>query len=313
MRRRPVASSELARITTLRQQGASWLKIERDTKIPRRAAKRAYEDSERGKSADELKLARTEVARDEFRKHLGQLAKVAERLATGLKPPNWPTEKRPAADWWQQLWSGEDVTGLASDERLVLRHNLMLLDALKSHTEGKVRWNTLEEWRGEWDACVVTLGELSIRTRELLKDIMKQTPETKSRKASGLDEKTIDQMIEGTLAVLWDNLLDGDPRMAQQQVEIRPAGPGKTFVVFGDRAARATITLIDKSKAEKIEGLCKWVLNNLNIEDEGRSLIGRLSAAVTQMREKQQEMEEMLDPLILTPLLLKTRCSLCPV
>ena len=313
MRRRPVASSELARITTLRQQGASWLRIERETKIPRRAAKRAYEDWERGKSADELKLARTDVARDEFRKHLDQLAKVAECLTTGLEVPAWPTEKRPAAELWLQLWSREDVTGLGSEERVILRHNLMLLAALKSHTEGKVHWNTLDQWQAEWDACVAAFGQLSKKVRELLNNILSQEPKTRDKLEKGLDRITINHLTEGVMAVLWDNILDGDPRMAQEQVESRSAGRGKTFVVFGDRAAKATLTLIDKSQAQKVVDLCKWVLNNLNIEDEGRSLIGRLSATVTEMRKKQQELEEMLDPLILTPLLLKTRCSLCPV
>jgi hypothetical protein len=234
-------------------------------------------------------------------------------LTRGLQVPAWPTEKRPAAEFWRQLWSGEDVTGFASEERHILRHNLMLLDALRCHTEGKVRWNALDHWRGEWDAGVAALGQLSKRTRELLTNILSQEPKTKDKLEKGLDHITIDQLIEGIMAVLWDNILDGDPQMAEQEVEIRLAGVGKTFVVFGDRAAKATLTLIDKSLAEKIVGLCRWVLKNLNIEDEGRSLIARLLAAVTLMRKKQQELEEMLDPLILTPLLLKTRCSLCPV
>jgi hypothetical protein len=115
------------------------------------------------------------------------------------------------------------------------------------------------------------------------------------------------------MMVLWDNILDGHPQRAKKQVEIRPAAKGKTYVAFGDRAARTTLTLIDNGKARKIVELCQWVLNNLNIEDEGRSLIRALSGAVCRMREKQQQLEEMLDPLVLTPLLLKTRCSLCPV
>ena len=70
MKKREFTDEEWALILKLKQSGASWLKIQDETGIPRRTIKRAYEEWESTKSYDELKQARIHVAGEEFRDHI---------------------------------------------------------------------------------------------------------------------------------------------------------------------------------------------------------------------------------------------------
>jgi len=61
MRKRYVSDEELNKIIRLKDSGASWLKIQDAIGVPRRTAKRAYEEYEQSKSFQELKAARQKI------------------------------------------------------------------------------------------------------------------------------------------------------------------------------------------------------------------------------------------------------------
>jgi hypothetical protein len=313
MRRKYLSEIQLDKVIRLKQAGASWLRIEKMTSIPRRSAKRAYADWERSKSTDELKEARTDVAREEFRKHISHLIAIAESLVSGLGVPTWPTERRDSDEFLRQLWSKEDHTGYPSDERRTLRRNLMLFEALKNHSREKVRWQALEEWGKAWDHCVSVLMRLSQQCEQLLRNILSQMPDL-SRKIdrSRIDEASRPALVEGVVAVVWNTVLDGRPEEACGQIKAKELPTKKTVVNFGDRAAMATLTFTDGRMAEEIVKACAWAANNLCKGEDGE-LILEAQGVVSTMRERREELEDMLDPLILTPLILHTRCEICPV
>jgi len=312
MRRKYLSDHQMNQVIKLKQSGASWLKIEKMTSIPRRSARRAYDEWERSKSTDELKEARTDVAREEFRKHVSHLIGIAEFLVNGLGVPTWPTERRDSEEFLRQLWSKEDRTGYPSDERRTLRRNLMLFEALKNHSREKVRWQALEEWEEEWDRCVNVLPRLSQWAEQFMPNILDQMPQLKRRiDEAGINKVTRGALIVGVLAVIWNGILDGRPEEACDQIEAKELLAGETVVNFGDRAARASLTFTDGRTAEQVAKACAWAANNL-CKGESAPLVQEALRVVSTMRKRQQELEDMLDPLVLTPLILRTRCDLCP-
>ena len=98
MRRRDLSHKELAKVITLRQESASWLKIQRETGIPRRIAQRAHEQYLRSQAREELKAARKEVAAEEFRTHLRLVTGFAESIVLTVCIPSSPNEMRHAKE-----------------------------------------------------------------------------------------------------------------------------------------------------------------------------------------------------------------------
>ena len=69
MKRVVLSNSQLEQVLSLRQNGLSWVKIQRETGIPRRIARRDYEESQQR----QLESARKDVAAQEYRLHLDLL------------------------------------------------------------------------------------------------------------------------------------------------------------------------------------------------------------------------------------------------
>ena len=68
------------------------------------------------------------------------------------------------------------------------------------------------------------------------------------------------------------------------------------------------LTFIDKELAEAVTKIC----NNVTAIIYSGGLSGQLGGALQTIEGKIEELEEMLDPLRLRPLILRTRCDICP-
>jgi len=84
MRKRSLSEDELNQVIRLKQSGASWLKIQNETKIPRRTAKNAYQLWHQNRSLEELKNVRMSVATVEFQNHMNDLIRLAEAFVDYL-------------------------------------------------------------------------------------------------------------------------------------------------------------------------------------------------------------------------------------
>ena len=315
MRRKYLTAVELDQVIRLKQAGASWLNIEKMTSIARRSAKRAYEEWERSKSTDELQEARIDVARDEFRKHISHLIAIAGYLVKGLSVPTSGKERKESEELLRQLWSREDLTGYKSDERRTLRHNLMLFKALQNHSREKVRWQALEDWKKAWDRCVSVLTRLSEQCEQLMTNILNQKPVLSREIDKGKMEKvTQPALVEAVLKVVWSAIIDGKPEEACDRITSPKLHDRRTLVTFVDRTGTPLFEfpIADGRMAEEVISACVWAINNL-CRGEDAQLIQEALSAVSTMRKAQRELEDMLDPLSLTPLILRTRCELCPV
>lgn len=325
MTRQTLSDEDMERVVRQRQMGHSWARIQRDTGIHRQRAQRAFEKWERSKTAEQLKEARREVATEEFRRHLDCLVKLAESLARNLHMPSPSRRSVKGEDVLLAFWQGDIVgecgvyglpettygRGPMYSSETCLRQNRILFTALKAHTRDKVDWKILDQWQNLWDKCIEAQGELRKDLEESLSNILKQRQGLADRIAKeGGNEDVVQRMAEGLLHVAWQGILVGNASQSPV-VQTVSAGHQGVQVVFGEGRLSLNLFFGQTDLAKEVVGICLWGANNLAIVKRGDIL--NLVADVRKMREAIGQLTDMLNPLILRPLILGTQCDLCPV
>lgn len=319
MRRRDLSHQELEAVIERKQSGTSWLKIEKETGIPRRAAKRAYENWQRSRSFEELKEVRKNVAAEEFREHMDSLIQLAEFLATHLPVPSSPYEGRDAEavlnDLLQRHIREElepyrvdwDSDAMRMKQRQVLRQNQMLLKSLRDHTGERVRWESLEEWKQAWNTCVKALAELRGEVDEVVRNFVSQKPDLKERIESGSGKKdALELMVDGVLLAAWAVGVDGRP---EGYASFTTASQGQGIIVtYGDTRYALGLTFTETALAQGVAKVCTLAAQILYRGDTP----GRATGMIHTMEERIGELNEMLHRLKLVPVILRTRCEICP-
>lgn len=315
-----MANEELDRIVKLRQIGASWLKIQRETGIDRRKAKRAYEKWERAKSTDELKKARQDVAAQAFGEHINSLIKFAESLVGVLGIPRtlWALCNADAVldRFWttyalEQEYSSTSESVSHRTEHVAWR-NKMLFKSLQEHTQGKVRWQALEEWKEARNNAVKHSRELRTEATEIVANILDSKSDLKHRvtiAVAGVD--VIKEISNGLMEAMWRGMLTGN----QEQIYIMKGASaiteGQVWVEFCKDDSETSLFLNDVKLAKEVLSICRWADDNLQ-KGPKSDVVQKLTDDVCQMQARIKELEESLDELLLRPMILLTRCDLCP-
>ena len=307
MKKRELSPIELKKVVELRQFGARWTEIEHETKVERRAAKRAYEEWERDKKMKEQEAARFRVMAEAFHEHLNDLIRLAEALINHLSLPSGPNDARSAEEHLSNLWEkGISQADRQRQIRSTKRLNLMIFKALQDHTHEKVRWQALDEWKKAWDTCKGALEKLREEANEKVRNVINQKPSLKGEVERRIKEgrDTIEAIINDVLWVVW---WAGRGSKQVEKFEYR-AEEGRVVAYFSDGTYH-TIghRLSEDSLGPDMTEVCNLVFGTLyrNFTD--------IPEMLHAMEEKIEEIDDALDPFILRPLLLRTRCELCPV
>ena len=319
MRRRHVSDEELNQVIKLKQAGASWLNIQVKTGVPRRSAKRAYEDWERQKSLEELRAARVQVATEAFREHIEYIIRIAEVLVDHL-PVSMPFyETRDA----QEVLSGILMTDTLEEpephvpfrlrsekeQQRIFRQNEMILQSLKDHTREKVRWQVLGEWRHDWNDCMNILANLRKKAGEVvLSRLNDQEPNPINRIKDSIQKDVTEDMITGVVEAVWRGILAGKPEDGYNLVHTKVVAEGHAEVLFGEQASITAIELPDSSLAGEVANVSRQAAQTLCQED----LVQQANSMISTMQTRIEELEVMLNQLTLRPMILRTRCELCP-
>lgn len=307
-------------MVALKETGASWLRIQGDTGIPRRSARRAFEEWERSKSTEELRIARTNVAAEEFRKHLDMLSSLAESLVVSLHLPQTMEGLQDADGVLGVVWRKEfdQVTSstipqsASYDEDRTIRRNDRLFRALQDHTREKVRWQTLIEWKQARNDYCAHLKSLHSEAGKILSNIHKNELYLKSSiKKLEVRGNAIDAIATGVVeAVIW-GFLTSKPEEVHAWEGTSLTSKGTFGVIFGDATRPPSLLCLDMDPAKGIVKACKWAIDNLR-KGEKSDLLQAVAHDIQEMHGKAKELEDMLDVLALRPLILRTRCDLCP-
>jgi hypothetical protein len=315
MKKRELSPIELKKVVELRQLGAKWTEIERETKVDRRASKRAYEEWERAKKMKEQEAARFRVAAEAFHEHLNDLVRLAESLVSTLQMPEMLRGLNSADEALDRLWmrniQGEyELFPSSSDknERIV-RRNKMLFKSLQEHTREKVRWESLEEWKQARNIAVGYSKELRLQAVEVITSILGNRLGLKERLINAIGDSDVPEKIsDGVRETIWRGILTGEP---DQMHVIEGANKWKVWLEFYKGDMDTKLDLPDLELAKEVLSICRETVTNLR-EETKFHLVQGLTDQVPKMRERTAELEESLDGLILRPIILRTRCDLCP-
>lgn len=322
MRRRYVSDEELNQVIKLKQGGASWLRIQNETGIPRRTAQKAYEEWEGAKSSEELKRARTAIAEEEFRRHMGDLTSLAQALVDSFYIP-MPTARIKDADevfnnvWRQDIRQGRKTVTGEKEERRVVRQNKMLYQALQEHTSEVVRWQALKEWKQAFTNYFEHCGALQKEVWNIIVNMLKQRAELKDRIEAMSDGKEIvESMARGIVETIWRGIRGGGAKLENIKekihIQAKSLGGGITEISFGKEASLTNIKMRDKDLGDEIAGFCRVVANNI-CSGKKSCLLLKIADDMGKMEEGAGDLERRLDELVLRPAILRTKCYLCPV
>ena len=321
MKQREVTDQELQRIINLKDgiRPASWCKIQRETEVPRQIAKRVYNEWKSLQSLQNLQNVRMQIAGEEFKRHADTLEKFALAFVLHLPLPTSLLVNRSAEEVLEaQLWSNDllDESGdrevYRNDDEIISRRrkrqNKLLMKALQEHTQGTVKWDAFLEWKSSWDRYVVNVSALQKRTLDTLTNYLKQEQGFRSELESKTKRKDIPSaLVEGFLKLIWRNVSTG--KADESKPDFSSFESQKDYeIAQRPRDLILPVRIPDRELSDKVATILTRTADILWREDEVHDVANELNT----MRSKKVELEEQLEPLLLRPMILRTRCELCP-
>jgi hypothetical protein len=205
---------------------------------------------------------------------------------------------------------GRDFRDDAQKQQEVVRHGRILLKALQDHTRDKVRWEVLDEWKEAWNSCIQKLIKLRAEATEILENILNQKTGLKEQISKGFMGSSKDNVLAlMTDGIFW-KVWRGVPSSNSQghYVGTKIIHDGRYQVIFDDQNYTYRLTFSDKSLTKEVAGVCDWAVRNLSKV----TIVQQVADYLSRMHSRSAELEEMLDPLILRPIMIGTSCDLCP-
>lgn len=323
-----LTNSQLQQVIDLHDKGISWVKIEKDTGVARRIAKRAYEEWAAKQSQRQLEDARKDVVAQEYRIHLDLLSQMANLLIDSLTIPHPMTDLRNGNEVIRQFLSNDIYQDLPlfklrmGDEqrgKRILRMNELLFKSLRDHTERKAPWEVLDSWNKTRDSCIRDIGEIKKEIHKVSTNILKQKLKLKEQLDKSYKKTSYKENVEeGILINIWENGILG---MKSEVTAMKSGGAlnsGIGWVVFHKKAPERTNVIFDRENPDDNERLARevaevsiWTITN--ILESKSDLMQKTKGEVTRMQESVIQLEAVLNPLVLRPIILNTQCDICPV
>jgi hypothetical protein len=193
----------------------------------------------------------------------------------------------------------------------------MLFQSLKDHTRGDLRWEVLEQWEGTWDECKSEYGKLEEMVSAVVKNFLYQEKglEKNIKQGNQSNQKgdAVLQVVETLCQRIWSgilsNKLESDPNVFGVI-----AGPNKDvfFVYLIGMGNSNFLTFANRDLAEKVARLGNNAFKNLLPRENEDPIVKSLKVKINRIRRVNEELADMLNPLVLRPIILRTRCDLCP-
>jgi hypothetical protein len=324
MQKVKLSDEQLGLIANLKRSGKKWTQIQRETGIPRRVAKREYEEWESKQAFDDLKQARTTVAAEAFRDHVDSLIKIAEHLVLSVRTPVVNDIDLEADQYLDEQWKTEILihhgTGTNSlphyirTERVNLRENRILYNALRIHTELEVQWNPFDKWKDLWNGTVTIMRQLRENIHKEINNFFSQ----ENAKPSGFMNSVIaDTDKPNAIEILAKAILT---ELVNKLDDEKANSKGFFFRVLQQSDDNYHVTPIDSyaiilkfkndALADKVNEIANKVANNMYISF--KEDLRRLKNDIDNINNLAYELEEKFNPLVLRPIILRTRCRLCP-
>ena len=324
------------KIVTLVQGGANWSKIQRETAIDRRTAKSVYQKWKRNSSVEDLQKVRREIAAVEFQTHMDSMVTLATVLVSNLGlPPSIMYVRgnsQEFLDWfWQQdlllrytkspqhtIISAEDKGFIIEDKKIYYDEKKLLFKSLREHTRGEVQWNVFDdEWKNAMDRCAKIVPDFMKETRQLVDSYIKIANDRgfleKVKKATKKNDPA-KNITEAIVNVFWRSITLrklNKENLPSFETIIKDKSENVNVIAIrsGDENLFSLIGEDKQYLAEKITQTCNVAIKGLSIN----TTVWELDVEVGNIIKASDDLRVMLNPLKLRPLILRTRCELCPV
>jgi len=310
-RKSRINEEQIGEMLRLRRQGKSITDIARATGFHRQTIRAYLKERQADILADEV---RKQLLTDELQKHLDSLIQFAASLMEHLTVPASPNEERDAASVLVPLLPKELPEGLDSaswkarrEQQQTDRQNKMLLESLHEHTREKEWWQAFEEWQEGWNICQGVLQELRGEANEIVEKLINENPSFKGEvERRAKDERdTVRNMISDVLWLVWW-AGTGKP---VEEIEYRTE-EGRVAARFGDKTYYSMgYRISEDSLGQDMADVYKLAYDTLHLSFTDKNIADMLS----RMDESIAVIDDALDPFVLRPLLVRTRCGLCPV
>jgi len=328
MKKIVLSNSQIQQVINLRDSGISWVKIEKETGIARRIAKREYDEWAAKQSQRQLEDARKEVVAQEYRMHLDLLSQMANLLLDSLVIPHPLTDLRRADEVMSQFLAkdiyqdqpsfGPRLRDQQRDKR-VIRMNELLFKSLRDHTERKVPWQVLDIWKGARDSCVEGIENMKKEIHEVFTNILNQKSKLKEKLDKGYMNSSVTENInKGILINIWLSGITGVNSQVTAMKGVSLTKKGTGWVVFHENAPVETKVTFDRESpsdnewlTREVSDVSRWAIANL-LELKS-DLIQKMKEEVSKMQENASQLEALLNPLVLRPIILNTQCDICPI
>ena len=145
-----------------------------------------------------------------------------------------------------------------------------------------------------------------------MQGLLTKRPELVNRiKAKYTKKEIVEKMGTGITEALWQSIREGELNKCEEYIKTAAPSGGKWQVYFGKKASSVGIDLDSAGLAEEVADACRTAVRTF-IHGEKAVMLDELAADIKIMEKKKQLLEDMLDRIVLRPLILRTRCELCP-
>ena len=310
MQKKQLSPDALSRLVTLRRSGYHWTDIERETGVKRRIAKRIYEEWVADQKARKKERVRFRFAAEAFHRHIEDIIAIANALVNHLGDLSTPDQAPNADSYVSVLWKKpliQDIEYYLNMEDMVLdkltgrdsqvRLNKMIFNSLRVHTEEKIRWQALEEWKESWNSSREMFDNLS---SEVFREINRALIEQRNTGiVKGFNELV---MVQAVVRTIWDSIVGNKLDMEKPRLEI-------SREIRGNEEEMSTGKYLDESAIQMCNSATESVLKDKHVS----GLINQLYAEVIKRKELVEYFTDTLSRRRLYPILLFTKCDLCPV
>jgi hypothetical protein len=332
---RKASEQKLERITKLRQRGANWASIGRDTQVAldRRTVKKMYEAWEREQSAVESRETRLQLKRELMSEHVNELVAFAGALVGALDVPELDDERagqeavRGFLRTYVGVRSGQPLPKRERDEkRLLERRNERLYGDLLVHAGSSDVPKLIRQYEVARDSWLDGRVELEERAETIVQHCLRNEGESGGTLAN--NRGVVRRLAQGMSLAFADAVLrsaDPDPvRASFKQFGVRDSDvvrltargylrSGRIYVEFSVGNRTVTIEHADDNMHMVVGRVLDGVATLLVDGPEAVDVEAKLDQALVKMMQCHDDLMTAFDDPGLRRLILDTRCDHCPL
>jgi len=191
----------------------------------------------------------------------------------------------------------------------LIRQEQLLFESLKTHTRDDSVWDVLARWENLWDGCKEQYADLGKAAAEVVQNFIDQEKGLDSKIKASAGKDAVAKIVAAVAETIWWQIMDVMIETGTGFFEVAK-GPVDRSFVKATVAGNTIIAFKDGNVADRAAIIGNRSGNNVLLTRSQE--IGTLSKNVSGLRQANEQIADRLNPLVLRPIILRTRCDLCP-